>query len=275
MAGASSLSRVRSSPLSQSISPPNAFISTGPKSHLALARILPPGTDLSNLHFASSIFAPLSLSNSLSEPIHIARLGYTGEDGFEISLPASITEEVSQRLLDQPEVRLAGLAARDSLRLEAGLCLYGHDLDESVGVGEAGLGWLVGKERRTAGAFIGAERTLAELKKGGTSRKRIGLNVEKGPPARGAFPFPVVVVAELTIVAEGAKIFSADGETEIGVVTSGLPSPSVKQNISMGYIETKDGLNKKGTQVLVEVRKKMRKAEVVSMPWIAPGYYRG
>lgn len=112
-------------------------------------------------------------------------MGYTGEDGFEISIPPHLTEQVSQLLLDQEEVKLAGLACRDSLRLEAGLCLYGHDLDETTGVGEAGLGWLVGKDRRELGSFIGCERTFAELKKGGTSRKRVGLVVEKGPPARG------------------------------------------------------------------------------------------
>lgn len=161
--------------------------SIGPKSHLALQRLLPSNYSLQDsLHFSSSVFLPLT---SNSSPVHIARGGYTGEDGFEISLPASLTTLVSQLLLDQPEVKLAGLAARDSLRLEAGLCLYGHDLDESTGVGEAGLGWVVGKDRRVVGdgAFIGSERTLKELKKGGTERKRIGLVVEKGPPARGLF----------------------------------------------------------------------------------------
>ncbi|KAL8280725.1 hypothetical protein RQP46_006729 [Phenoliferia psychrophenolica] len=231
----------------------------GPTSHLALARLLPASLSLSGLTFSRSLH--VKFPNLPSSPtLHITRGGYTGEDGFEISVPEnpSATEVLAQMLLDQPEVKLAGLAARDSLRLEAGLCLYGHDLDEGTGIGEAGLAWVVGKDRRTPGAFIGSERTLAELKKGGSSRKRTGLVVEKGPPAR-----------------EGAKIFSADGSSEIGVVTSGLPSPTLSKNISMGYIQTKDGLNKKGTQVLVEVRKKMRKAEVVSMPWITPGYYRG
>ncbi|KAK4704255.1 aminomethyltransferase, partial [Phenoliferia sp. Uapishka_3] len=231
----------------------------GPTSHLALARLLPPSISLSTLTFSQSLHIKIPSLPS-SPTLHVARLGYTGEDGFEISIPTdlSATEVLAQMLLDQPEVKLAGLAARDSLRLEAGLCLYGHDLDEGTGIGEAGLNWIVGKDRRTPGAFIGAERTLAELKKGGTSRKRTGLIVEKGPPAR-----------------EGAKIFSADGATEIGVVTSGLPSPSLAKNISMGYIQTKDGLNKKGTQVLVEVRKKMRNAEVVGMPFQPAGYYRG
>jgi aminomethyltransferase len=188
----------------------NAVVSTGPKSAAALARLLPPSFDLSSIRFGQSFFAPLALSSHVSNTaLHIARGGYTGEDGFEISVPALLTEEVASLILAQEEVKLAGLAARDSLRLEAGLCLYGHDLDESVGVGEASLGWVVGtcslsflrwmsfpddnrrtgKDRRELGpgSFIGAERTLKELKKNGTSRKRVGLTVEKGAPARGSF----------------------------------------------------------------------------------------
>ncbi|SCV73487.1 BQ2448_7413 [Microbotryum intermedium] len=230
----------------------------GPKAFEALQRLVPKDYSLqSALQFASSAFVPIpSLSN---EALHVTRAGYTGEDGFEISVPKTTqVDSFAEMLLEQPEVKLAGLACRDSLRLEAGLCLYGHDLDESVGVGEAGLGWVVGRDRRTPGSFIGAERTLAELKKGGTKRKRIGLVVEKGPPAR-----------------EGAKIVTPDGNTEIGVVTSGMPAPTVGQNISMGFIRTESGLNAKGSQVMVQVRNKMRKAEVTSMPWITPGYYRG
>jgi aminomethyltransferase len=144
-------------------------------------------------------------------------------------------------------------------------------------VGEAGLAWVVGKDRREAGSFIGSERTLAELKKGGTIRKRTGITVEKGAPARGTSP-SLLLLESLLIqrrTTEGAKIFTADGSKEIGIVTSGLPSPTVGQNISMGYIQTADGYNKKGTEVLVEVRKKMRKGTVTSMPWITPWYYRG
>lgn len=271
----------------------------GPTSHLALARLLPPSVSLAGLTFSRSLHIKVPSLPS-SPTLHICRGGYTGEDGFEISVPEdpSATEILAQMLLDQPEVKLAGLAARDSLRLEAGLCLYGHDLDEGTGIGEAGLAWVVGelrgflrmraitdkifgakgKDRRTPGAFIGAERTLGELKKGGTSRKRTGLVVEKGPPARGT-PSPLNFSPALETYTrmnpEGAKIFSADGASEIGIVTSGLPSPTLGKNISMGYIQTKDGLNMKGTQVLVEVRKKMRKAEVVGMPFTPAGYYRG
>ncbi|GAA5982000.1 hypothetical protein JCM5350_000608 [Sporobolomyces pararoseus] len=231
----------------------------GPKSHTALQRLLPSSQSLQKLlTFGTSLHLPIP-SLSSCPPLHIARGGYTGEDGFEISVPAEFAADFAGMLLEQEEVKLAGLAARDSLRLEAGLCLYGNDLDESVGVGEAALNWVVGKDRRTEGAFIGSSRTLKELGKGGCSRKRIGLTIEKGAPAR-----------------EGAKIFAPQDTTApIGTVTSGIPSPTLKQNIAMGYVETKDGLNKKGSEVLVEVRGKMRKAQVVGMPWIKPGYYRG
>ncbi|BGP19227.1 hypothetical protein JCM10213_007038 [Rhodosporidiobolus nylandii] len=230
----------------------------GPLSHAALQRLLPPTLSLQKLlTFSRSLHLPIP---SLSSTVHITRGGYTGEDGFEISLLNAVAADFAGMLLEQNEVKLAGLAARDSLRLEAGLCLYGHDLDEGTGVGEAGLGWVVGKDRRQPGAFIGSERTLAELKKGGTSRKRVGLVVEKGAPAR-----------------EGALIFSPTSPSgpPIGRITSGLPSPTLGQNISMGYIDMAEGLNKKGSQVLVEVRKKMRKAEVVGMPFTKAGYYRG
>ncbi|GAA5821731.1 hypothetical protein JCM11251_000994 [Rhodosporidiobolus azoricus] len=232
----------------------------GPKAHVALQRLLPDSHSLqSSLTFGRSLHVPISnLSNS---SVHIARGGYTGEDGFEISVPNSLASDLAGMLLDQEEVKLAGLAARDSLRLEAGMCLYGHDLDETVGVGEAGLAWVVGKDRRVEGSFIGSERTLKELKKGGVQRRRVGLVVEKGAPAR-----------------EGAPIFSPSSPSgpPVGRVTSGLPSPSLGQNISMGYISTSgEGLHKKGSQVLVEVRKKLRKAEVVGMPFVETGYYRG
>ncbi|BGP50819.1 Aminomethyltransferase, mitochondrial [Rhodotorula kratochvilovae] len=239
----------------------NALVALqGPKSHTALQRLLPSDLSIQKLlTFGQSLHLPLpALSSSVT--VHIARGGYTGEDGFEVSLPNALAADFAGMLCEMDEVKLAGLAARDSLRLEAGLCLYGHDLDETVGVGEAGLAWVVGKDRRTPGAFIGSERTLAELKKGGTTRKRVGLVVEKGAPAR-----------------EGAPIFdpASPSGPPIGRVTSGLPAPTVGENISMGYIETAGGLNKKGSEVLVEVRKKLRKASVVGMPWIKTGYYRG
>lgn len=116
----------------------------GPQSHVALQRLLPKDVSIQKLlTFGQSMHLPIHALSS-SATVHIARGGYTGEDGFEISVPNAQAEDFANILLDQEEVKLAGLAARDSLRLEAGLCLYGHDLDESIGVGEAGLAWVVG-----------------------------------------------------------------------------------------------------------------------------------
>ncbi|KAJ4296800.1 Aminomethyltransferase, mitochondrial [Kalmusia sp. IMI 367209] len=189
----------------------------------------------------------------------ISRGGYTGEDGFEISIPPYATEAVTQFLLDsaKDELRLAGLGARDTLRLEAGMCLYGHDLDDTTTPVEAGLSWIIGKDRRANGGFHGDSVILQQLKKksegGGVTRRRVGLIIE-GSPAR-----------------EGAEIVNEAGE-KIGNITSGCPSPTAKKNISMGYI--KDGLHKSGTEVQVVVRGKKRKATVTKMPFIGSKYYK-
>jgi aminomethyltransferase len=204
---------------------------------------------------------------SKSSPLLVSRGGYTGEDGFEISIPGPETVHVTETLLKsatQDKLRLAGLGARDSLRLEAGMCLYGHDLDESITPPEAALGWIVGKDRRgendpTKGAFNGAEKVNAQLlgkSKGGIAieRRRVGLVVEGG------------------IAREGATIHDGEGN-QVGRVTSGCPAPTLGKNIAMGYI--KSGLHKAGTEVQVEVRKKMRKATVTKMPFISTKYYKG
>lgn len=185
---------------------------------------------------------------------HVARGGYTGEDGFEISIPPSDAVRLTKLIADTPPVQLIGLGARDSLRLEAGMCLYGHDLDETVSPIEAGLAWLVGKDRRAAGDFIGASRVLQELKDG-PKRRRVGLELIGGAPAR-----------------EGAEILSADGQSTLGVVTSGIPSPTLSTNIAMGYIAS--GSHKKGTQVKVRVRKSLRDAVVKPMPFVPAKYFR-
>ncbi|PPQ78969.1 hypothetical protein CVT26_003826 [Gymnopilus dilepis] len=207
--------------------------------------------DLRQLTFGTSAFVPIEGFN-----LHVARGGYTGEDGFEISVPPSQTVEVAQ-LLSRPPVQLAGLGARDSLRLEAGMCLYGNDLDETTTPVEAGLSWVIGKERKENGGFIGAEIVLKQLKEG-PSRRRVGLIVE-GVPAR-----------------QGAKIYTPLGHEEqqqLGVVTSGIPSPTLGKNIAMGYIQS--GWHKKGTEVAVEVRKQLRKAVLTPMPFYKPNYWRG
>ncbi|KAI8812708.1 hypothetical protein BJ742DRAFT_752401 [Cladochytrium replicatum] len=186
--------------------------------------------------------------------VHISRCGYTGEDGFEISVPHNDVVEFTKHLLgDGSTVKLAGLGARDSLRLEAGLCLYGHDLDETVTPIEAGLTWTIGQRRRKEGGFLGADKILPQIK-GGVARRRIGLFVD-GAPAR-----------------EGAEIVSAEGTT-VGTVTSGCPSPSLGRNIAMGYVQ--NGLHKSGTELQVKVRGKLQKAVVTKMPFVEARYYRG
>ncbi|TFY77353.1 hypothetical protein EWM64_g6660 [Hericium alpestre] len=204
--------------------------------------------DLSELTFGKSAFVPIEGIN-----LHVARGGYTGEDGFEISIPPAYTVRVA-KLLSKPPVQLTGLGARDSLRLEAGMCLYGEDLDEDTTPVEGALSWVIGKDRREKADFIGAEGVLKHLKDG-PPRRRVGLIVE-GAPAR-----------------HGAKILAPSTSDVIGHVTSGIPSPTLGKNIAMGYVQ--NGWHKKGTEVAVEVRGKARPALLTPMPFIKPRYWRG
>ncbi|KAF1841080.1 glycine cleavage system T protein [Cucurbitaria berberidis CBS 394.84] len=230
----------------------------GPLSAEILARVLDDKsvTDLKTLYFGQCTAATIKGTDA---EVLVSRGGYTGEDGFEISIPSYATEAITEFLLDfaKDELRFAGLGARDTLRLEAGMCLYGHDLDETTTPVEAALSWIIGKDRRAKGGFHGDSVILQQLKKksegGGVSRRRIGLIVE-GSPAR-----------------EGAEIVNEAGE-KIGNVTSGCPSPSLKKNIAMGYI--KDGMHKAGTEVDVVVRGKKRKAVVTKMPFIPSKYFK-
>ncbi|XP_006873666.1 PREDICTED: aminomethyltransferase, mitochondrial isoform X3 [Chrysochloris asiatica] len=181
----------------------------------------------------------------------VTRCGYTGEDGVEISVPASGAVHLAATLLENPEVKLAGLAARDSLRLEAGLCLYGNDIDEHTTPVEGSLSWTLGKRRRTAMDFPGAKVIVPQLK-GKVQRRRVGLICE-GPPMRAHSP-----------------ILSVEG-TVIGTVTSGSPSPSLKKNVAMGYVPYQ--YSRPGTLVLVEVRRKQQEAVVSKMPFVPTSYY--
>ncbi|XP_051874049.1 aminomethyltransferase, mitochondrial [Pristis pectinata] len=181
----------------------------------------------------------------------VTRCGYTGEDGFEISVPIEHTVELAESLLKNNEVKLAGLGARDSLRLEAGLCLYGNDIDETTTPVEASLLWTIGKRRRAAADFPGAAIVLRQIKEK-TRRKRVGLT-STGPPVRQHTP-----------------ILNLDGKV-IGEVTSGCPSPCLKQNIAMGYVDTE--YSKLGTPIKVEVRKKIVDAVVAKMPFVPTKYY--
>ncbi|KAI8878084.1 hypothetical protein K501DRAFT_259205 [Backusella circina FSU 941] len=217
----------------------------GPKAAAALEGLV--GKSLDDFSFMHGRFMEVA-----GVPCHIARSGYTGEDGFELSVPTEEIVNVTQKLMEHPDVELAGLGARDSLRLEAGLCLYGNDLDETTTPVEAGLTWTIPKSRRETGGFLGAEHILPQIK-GGVTRRRVGLFVE-GAPAR-----------------EGAEILSKEGEV-IGKVTSGCPSPMLKKNIAMGYV--KNGLHKRGTELDVKVRNKIQKAVITKMPFVEAQYHK-
>jgi aminomethyltransferase len=237
----------------------------GPLSESILSSVLVDAEEanLKELYFGQSRFIKIKLlGGEISSPLLVSRGGYTGEDGFEISIQPEETVAVTEALLQTatPErLQLAGLGARDSLRLEAGMCLYGHDLDEATTPIEASLSWVVGKDRRADGGFHGSEIILQQLtpkSKGGAgvSRRRIGLIVE-GAPAR-----------------EGAQIIDKEGSV-IGNITSGCPSPTLGKNIAMGYIQ--DGFHKSGTDVEVLIRGKKRKAQVSKMPFVPSKYWKG
>ena len=171
----------------------------GPKAAEVLAKHT--DTDFTSLTFGKSVKASVAGADC-----HIARGGYTGEDGFEISIPPSDTEAVTQALLDTNPTQLAGLAARDSLRLEAGMCLYGHDLDESTSPVEAALSWVISKNRRSQANFPGAERILRELKEG-PKRRRVGLVID-GAPARGKWDFGGVLCYPFATLADYCIFFT-------------------------------------------------------------------
>jgi aminomethyltransferase len=185
---------------------------------------------------------------------HVSRSGYTGEDGYEISVKANRVRAIAERLLGHAEVKPIGLGARDSLRLEAGLCLYGNDIDTSTSPVEAALAWSIQKRRREEGGFPGAERVLAELRDG-PARLRVGVRPEGRIPAR-----------------EGAEIKSSDG-TPVGKVTSGGFGPSLGAPIAMGYVER--AFAEPGTPVALVVRGKDIAASVAALPFVPHRYYRG
>jgi aminomethyltransferase len=185
--------------------------------------------------------------------LFISRSGYTGEDGFEISLPGETARRFADALLLEPDVEPIGLGARDSLRLEAGLCLYGHDIDATTSPVEAGLAWSISKRRREEGGFPGAARIKRELIDGLT-RQRVGLALEGKAPAR-----------------EGAEIANAEGVV-IGRVTSGGFAPSLGRPVAMGYVPPAFALE--GTLVNLIVRGKPLPARVVATPFVPSRYHR-
>ncbi|WP_395024534.1 glycine cleavage system aminomethyltransferase GcvT [Comamonas odontotermitis] len=193
-------------------------------------------------------------------PCFITRSGYTGEDGFEISVAGDQAQALARLLLAQPEVKPIGLGARNSLRLEAGLCLYGSDLDTTTTPPEAGLNWAIQKVRRTGGAraggFPGADKVLAQIDTPATlPRKRVGLIAQERIPVR-----------------EQVEICTPDGKA-IGATTSGLLGPTIDKPIAMAYVEP--AFAAIGTRLNAMVRGKPVPVEVVAMPFVAPNYFRG
>jgi aminomethyltransferase len=185
----------------------------------------------------------------------VARSGYTGEDGFELAVPTADAERLARCLLDEPEVEPAGLGARDSLRLEAGLCLYGNDLDETTTPVEADLGWIIQKRRREEGGFVGEEVVLSQLRDG-VARRRVGLTVAERRPVRS-----------------GAALRSVDGdEADAGVVTSGGFAPTLGHPIAMGYVATAQA--SAGTELVADVRGHEVLCCVAPVPFIEPRYVR-
>ncbi|WP_419796201.1 glycine cleavage system aminomethyltransferase GcvT [Vibrio injensis] len=189
----------------------------------------------------------------------VSRSGYTGEDGFEISVPADQAVVFAQALAEHPDVEWIGLGARDSLRLECGLCLYGHDLDETTTPVEASLLWAIQPVRRIggerAGGFPGAEIILKQIESKQVARKRIGLVGQTKAPVR-----------------EGTELFDAEGN-KVGIVTSGTVGPTAEQPISMGYVRA--DLAVIGHELFAEVRGKMLPMKVEKMPFVPQRYYRG
>jgi aminomethyltransferase len=192
-------------------------------------------------------------------PCSVTRCGYTGEDGYEVGMAAEHAETVARALLADARVLPAGLGCRDSLRLEAGLCLYGHDMDTSITPNEASLMWVIPKSRRDLASpranFLGAKAILGQLAAKSWAKRRVGLSVQ-GAPAR-----------------EGARIFARGGAEPVGTVTSGTFSPVLKAPIAMGYVQT--ALMADGTALDVEVRGKRVPAVVTKMPFVPTRYYRG
>ncbi|HKF73365.1 MAG TPA: glycine cleavage system aminomethyltransferase GcvT [Stellaceae bacterium] len=218
----------------------------GPAAATVLARLAPGATAMPFMTAGTHSLAGISCL--------ISRSGYTGEDGYEISFPANAAEHLAKRLLAEPEVKPIGLGARDTLRLEAGLCLYGHDIDTATTPVEADLGFAVGKRRRGGGGFLGADVILRQLREG-TARKRVGILPEGRAPAR-----------------DGTEIRDPSG-APIGKITSGGFGPSVDGPIAMGYVASAQA--SVGTAVSLLVRGTPRPARIVALPFVPHRYYRG
>ncbi len=221
----------------------------GPKAAGVLERLLP---GVAGLSFMTGSPFRLTVAG-LTGSVYVTRSGYTGEDGFEITVSNADAAALWTALIDAPEVLPIGLGARDSLRLEAGLCLYGHELDETVSPVEAGLVWSMQKRRRLEGGFPGAARIQRELAEG-PSRIRVGIRPEGRAPAR-----------------EGTEILS-DGGKSIGVLTSGGFGPTIGGPVAMGFVDP--AFKAPGTPLALMVRGKPIAARVAALPFVPNGYKR-
>lgn len=217
----------------------------GPQAENALAKFAPAVRDIAFMTYGAVTLDGIQA--------HVSRSGYTGEDGFEISVFDKDASKLWQLLLADPDVKPIGLGARDSLRLEAGLCLYGHDIDETTSPVEADLLWSIQKSRRTGGGFIGAERVLKEIA-AGPARKRVGIKPEGRAPAR-----------------EGTVVTDMAGRP-IGVITSGGFGPTANGPVAMGYVET--AFAKPGTAIQLVVRDKPMPAQIITLPFVPHHYKR-
>jgi aminomethyltransferase len=217
----------------------------GPKAADVLETLVPGVSELG--------FMEGNAFHAFGHPLWISRSGYTGEDGFEISIPAVAAETLADALVADARVKPIGLGARDSLRLEAGLPLYGHDLDRKTTPVMAGLTFAIQKRRRAEGGFPGASRILAEMEEG-PIEKRVGFDVEGRQPVR-----------------EGALVLDDEGN-EVGKITSGGFSPSLQRPIAMGYVAA--GLAEPGTRLKLEQRGKLFDGTVAPMPFVPHRYHR-
>ncbi len=208
---------------------------------------------------ADMVFMDAQIIEISGVECYVSRSGYSGEDGFEISVPANQAESLARQLVENEAVEWVGLGARDSLRLECGLCLYGHDLDVTTTPVEASLLWGISKVRRIdgerAGGFPGADIILDQIRTKQVTRKRVGLVGQTKAPVR-----------------EGCRLFDAQ-DNEIGIVTSGTAGPNAGKPVSMGYVAT--AFSTIGTEVFAEVRGKKLAMTVEKMPFVPQRYYRG
>jgi aminomethyltransferase len=217
----------------------------GPKAEAVLAKHAPDAQNIKFMHYAALTIDGMQ--------VHVSRSGYTGEDGFELSVSNKDVVKLWDLLLSDDAVKPIGLGARDSLRLEAGLCLYGHDIDETTSPNEAGLMWSIAKRRREEGGFIGVTRVQSEIKNG-VKRQRVGIKPDGRAPAR-----------------EGTIIQNIAGR-EIGKITSGGFGPTVNGPVAMGYVEADHATV--GTPLLLMVRDKALPAAVIKLPFVPNNFKR-